>query len=173
MRFAQQIFSARLQNWYEKRGGMREASCLKSPGHCTTPVCTAKTPEAYQRVKASVLCAVQTARQPLHPGASSPSRREISPALWVWRGHSAWPGSEGWPRASAAWPSLNSLLPSQAERFKGGKGGKGGKIRKQLAGCFTRAQGKEGFSLKIQQVDEGASRCLSLGGRGWHFGAEC
>lgn len=55
-----QIFTAHLQSRYEKRG-LREASCLKSPGHCTTPVCTVKTPEAYQRVKASVLCAVQTA----------------------------------------------------------------------------------------------------------------
>lgn len=43
------------------RSGDWEASCLKSPGHCTTPVCTVKTPEAYQRVKASVLCTVQTA----------------------------------------------------------------------------------------------------------------
>lgn len=97
-------------------------------------------------------------------------QREISAAVWVRRGHSAWQGSEGRPRASAALPSLNSLLPSQAERFKGGNGAK---IRKQLAGCLTRAQGKGGFSLKIQQVDDGASCCLSLGGRGRHLGAEC
>lgn len=40
----------------------RETSCLKPPGHCTTPVCTVKVPEAYQCVKASVLCVVQTTK---------------------------------------------------------------------------------------------------------------
>lgn len=90
-----QIFTAHLQNWYEKQG-LRETSCLKCPGHCTTPVGTVKAPAAYQRVMASVLCAVQRARQedrqPLHPGASSMDVRETL-ACGCRRGLSGWQGS--------------------------------------------------------------------------------
>lgn len=69
--------------WFEKQG-LREPSCLTSPGHCTTCVCTVKTPEAYQHEKASVLCAVQTARQKGSLCTQElPAQCEISSDMWV------------------------------------------------------------------------------------------
>lgn len=78
-----QILTARLWGRYEKQG-LREPSCLTSPGHCTTCVCAVKTPEAYQHEKASVLCAVQTARwKGSLCSQELAAQCEISTGMWV------------------------------------------------------------------------------------------
>lgn len=84
MWFAQQIFTAHLQNCYEKRGNER-GQLFEIPGALHNSCLYCQTPEAYQRVKSSVLCAVQTARHSLAARSFQPGC-EISAGAWVWPG---------------------------------------------------------------------------------------